>query len=88
MSNNNTPERKEVIISQTDSDVNSKSSVRVAFYVRVSIDNDEQMNSFENQKAAVKVIMTQHPEFVLVKIYSDSVHFALKTNAMMMLQIV
>lgn len=57
------------------SDVTSSAEpdvLRVAFYVRVSKDSESQMHSFENQKAAVDVILKQHPEFQLVKIYADA----------------
>ena len=64
--------KKEVIISQIKPIVESDAPVRVAFYVRVSTDTELQMNSFENQKASVEVVLKQHPEFQLVKIYSDA----------------
>lgn len=63
---------KEVIVSQIKPFVKDDMPVRVAFYVRVSTDTDMQMNSFENQRAAVDVVLKQHPEFRLVKIYSDA----------------
>lgn len=59
-----------VIISDIDSS-DTSAPVRVAFYVRVSKNTEGQMHSFENQKAAVDVILKQHPEFHLVKIYAD-----------------
>ena len=63
--------KKKVIISEIKPIIDSTAPVRVAFYVRVSTDSEEQLNSFENQKAAVQVVLKQHPEFRLVKIYSD-----------------
>ena len=60
-----------VIISDIDSS-DTSAPVRVAFYVRVSKNTEGQMHSFENQKAAVDVILKQHPEFHLVKIYADA----------------
>ncbi len=64
--------KKKVIISEIKPIIDSTAPVRVAFYVRVSTDSEEQMNSFENQKAAVQVVLKQHPEFQFVKIYSDA----------------
>lgn len=64
--------KKKVIISEIKPIIDSTAPVRVAFYVRVSTDSEEQLNSFENQKAAVQVVLKQHPEFRLVKIYSDA----------------
>lgn len=62
----------EVIKSEIQSSGSEMREIRVAFYVRVSTDTEEQMNSFENQKAAVDVILRQHPEYKLVKIYADA----------------
>lgn len=62
----------EVIKSEVQSSGSEMREIRVAFYVRVSTDTEEQMNSFENQKAAVDVILRQHPEYKLVKIYADA----------------
>ena len=64
--------KKKVIISEIKPMMDSTAPVRVAFYVRVSTDSEEQMNSFENQKAAVQIVLKQHPEFTLVKIYADA----------------
>lgn len=68
----NPVQTKEVIVSQIKPFVKEDMPVRAAFYVRVSTDTDMQMNSFENQRAAVDVVLKQHPEFRLVKIYSDA----------------
>lgn len=71
-SNEQSAPKKKVIISEIKPIVDSTAPVRVAFYVRVSTDSEEQMNSFENQKAAVQVVLKQHPEFRFVKIYADA----------------
>lgn len=60
-----------VIISETTLPV-VPTLLRVAFYVRVSNHTEGQMHSFENQKTAVEVVLKQHPEFQLVKIYADA----------------
>lgn len=62
----------QVIKSEIQSSSSEPREIRVAFYVRVSTDTEEQMNSFENQKAAVDVVLKQHPDYRLVKIYADA----------------
>ena len=44
---------------------------RVAAYCRVSTDGDEQLNSFESQKAYYKEKIESNPEWVLVNLYAD-----------------
>ena len=44
---------------------------RVGFYIRVSTDGEDQLNSYENQKEACKIVLRQHPEYELVKIFQD-----------------
>lgn len=63
---------KEVIVSATETNTDPSAPVRVAFYVRVSKHSEEQMHSFENQMEAVQVVLKQHPEFRLVKVYADA----------------
>lgn len=62
----------QVIKSEIRSSSSEPREIRVAFYVRVSTDTEEQMNSFENQKAAVDVVLKQHPDYRSVKIYADA----------------
>lgn len=45
--------------------------LRVAFYIRVSRKTEDQMHSFEAQKAACDLTLAQHPEYALVKLYAD-----------------
>lgn len=44
---------------------------RVGFYIRVSTDRYDQQNSFENQRRACLLLLKQHPEYRLVKIFQD-----------------
>lgn len=46
-------------------------SIKVAFYIRVSTDTEDQLNSLENQKQACFTTLQMHPEYELVKIYCD-----------------
>ena len=44
---------------------------RVAFYIRVSTDTEDQQNSLENQRLACEATLRQHPEYRLVQIFQD-----------------
>lgn len=46
-------------------------NIRVAPYCRVSTDQEEQLNSFENQVSYYKDYVNRHPNYVLVDIYAD-----------------
>ena len=45
--------------------------LRLAAYCRVSTDQEDQLQSFENQKAYFEEYATRHPEYVLVGLYPD-----------------
>ena len=45
--------------------------IRVAAYCRVSTDQEEQLNSYENQIKYYKSIEEKHPEYELVGVYAD-----------------
>ena len=45
--------------------------IRVAAYCRVSTDQEEQLNSYENQIRYYKTIEESHPEYELVGVYAD-----------------
>lgn len=45
--------------------------IRVAPYCRVSTDEEEQLNSFENQVNYYRDYVNRHPDYVLVDIYPD-----------------
>lgn len=54
---------------QTESGKPAK--IRVAAYCRVSTDQEEQLNSYENQIKYYKSIEESHPEYELVGVYAD-----------------
>ena len=45
--------------------------VRLAAYCRVSTKNEDQLLSFENQKAFFEDYVVRHPQYELVGIYPD-----------------
>lgn len=45
--------------------------IKVASYCRVSTDKDDQVNSFETQKAYFREYIRQNPDWVLYEIYAD-----------------
>lgn len=45
--------------------------IRVAAYCRVSTDKDDQLHSFESQKAFFKDYIARHPDWSLAEIYAD-----------------
>ena len=46
--------------------------IRVAAYCRVSTEQDEQLNSFENQVAYYTEFITRNPQYELAGIYADA----------------
>lgn len=44
---------------------------RVAFYIRVSTDKSDQLNSFENQRTRYEDMIKDHPKWILVGFYCD-----------------
>lgn len=52
-------------------DVGIPKKIRVAAYCRVSTDQEEQLNSYENQIRYYKSMLSDHPEYELVDIYAD-----------------
>lgn len=50
---------------------NKSQKIRVAAYCRVSTDQEEQLNSYENQIRYYKSMLSDHPEYELVDIYAD-----------------
>lgn len=61
------PARKEL----TDRAAVRNKKVRLAAYCRVSTKNEDQLLSFENQKAFFEDYVVRHPEYELVGIYPD-----------------
>ena len=51
--------------------VNSEDNLRVAIYARVSTDDPRQTSSFELQQKYYVDLVSRHPNWTLVKIYSD-----------------
>lgn len=49
----------------------STKQIRVAAYCRVSTDQDEQLNSFENQVAYYTMYIHKNPDYVMAGIYAD-----------------
>ena len=45
--------------------------IRVAAYCRVSTEQDEQLNSFENQVTYYTEFITNNPQYELAGIYAD-----------------
>jgi len=45
--------------------------LRVAAYIRVSTDSDDQLNSFENQRNRYEEFIRQYPNWEYVGIYAD-----------------
>lgn len=45
--------------------------LRVAFYIRVSTDSDDQLNSLENQRTRYEEMIKDHPKWKLVDFYCD-----------------
>lgn len=56
---------------QLQEDDNKPQKIRVAAYCRVSTDQEEQLNSYENQIRYYKSMLSDHPEYELVDIYAD-----------------
>lgn len=56
---------------QLQVDDNKPQKIRVAAYCRVSTDQEEQLNSYENQIRYYKSMLSDHPEYELVDIYAD-----------------
>ena len=46
-------------------------TLRVAIYIRVSTDSEDQQNSFENQQIYYEAFVKHHPHWEYVGIYSD-----------------
>ena len=44
---------------------------KVVVYARVSTDHDEQISALANQKDWYRVVLDQHPEWELVKMYVE-----------------
>ena len=51
--------------------VEQKNRLRVAAYCRVSSEQDQQLNSFENQVAYYTEYIERNPEYVMAGIYAD-----------------
>ncbi len=49
----------------------ARKKLRVAAYCRVSTEQDEQLNSFENQVSYYTEFITRHPDYELAGIYAD-----------------
>lgn len=56
---------------QLQVDDNKPQKIRVAAYCRVSTDQEEQLNSYENQIRYYKSMLSDHQEYELVDIYAD-----------------
>ena len=71
----------EVIPAKPTEALEGKNTIlRVAAYVRVSTDNDEQLTSYELQKNYYTDYISSHPGWVLAGIYADeAVIIGLKT---------
>lgn len=65
----------EVIPAKPTEALEGKNTIlRVAAYVRVSTDNDEQLTSYELQKNYYTDYISSHPGWVLAGIYADEEH--------------
>ena len=61
------PARKELV----DRSAQSTATIRLAAYARVSTNNEDQLDSFENQVIHYRDYASNHPEYTLVDIYAD-----------------
>ena len=68
------PEPKVIIIpakKETPQEQAKKKNLRVAAYCRVSTDSEEQLNSYENQKAYYTEIIMTAPNWTMADIFAD-----------------
>ena len=68
------PEPKVIVIpakEESPQDQEKKKNLRVAAYCRVSTKKDEQLNSYENQKAFYTEKIMKNPEWTMVDIFAD-----------------
>ena len=68
------PEPKVIVIpakEESPQDQEKKKNLRVAAYCRVSTKKDEQLNSYENQKAYYMEKIMKNPEWTMVDIFAD-----------------
>lgn len=61
------PARREL----TNRAIRHRNKIRLAVYCRVSTDEEDQLESFENQQLHYREYAQMHPEYQLVKIYAD-----------------
>lgn len=61
------PARPQVVGTRTT----QEKKIRLAAYCRVSSEQDEQLNSFENQVTYYKEYISSHPDYELAGIYAD-----------------
>lgn len=62
------PARPQVVGTRTT----PEKKIRLAAYCRVSSEQDEQLNSFENQVTYYKEYISSHPDYELAGIYADA----------------
>ena len=68
------PEPKVIVIpakEESPQDQEKKKNLRVAAYCRVSTKKDEQLNSYENQKAYYMEKIMENPEWTMADIFAD-----------------